>query len=508
MEEDIQLRSWHGVVPDWLQRQALTRGVTVAIENASTRWTYAELLDKARKVAVGLKAAGIHPGDRVALLARRGSVFALAVHALIQGQMVLVPSNTRLTPAELAWQWQDAGVGAVLYDNQHATVVQDVMQAAGLSVWHWNLEESFPPVLDGQLRTSLSNSISLREIHAVVYTSGTTGRPKGTLITYGNHLAGAMASAQRLGLNLLDRWLVPMPLFHVGGLAVLMRSLIYGTTAVIHDEFDPVRVNEEIDKGHVDLLSVVPTMLLRMLDAHGEQPYQGCLRTVLLGGSAAPSHLVQRCLKVGLPVAQSYGLTEANSQVATLAPEDALKRPGCSGQPLLFTELAILQDGRVAEPGQEGEIVVRGPTVTPGYYGQPVATAETLQDGWLHTGDMGLVDSDGYLYVLDRRRDLIVSGGENIYPAEVERVLTAHPAVQDAAVVGVAHAQWGQVPVAFVVVAARDASQMQIRANELQDFCRTRLAAYKIPQKIYFVDALPRNVSGKLMRKEVQRWLQ
>jgi O-succinylbenzoic acid--CoA ligase len=342
--------------------------------------------------------------------------------------------------------------------------------------------------------------VEMSAVHSVVYTSGTTGAPKGATLTYGNHLWSAFGSVLNLGLYAEDRWLACLPLFHVGGLAILLRSVIYGTTAIVHEGFDASRVNAAIDRDGVTIISVVANMLQRMLDERGDTPYPPSLRCVLLGGGPAPEALLRRCEALRIPVVQTYGLTETASQVATLSPEDALRKLGSAGKPLFGTEVRILDESGVERPaGGEGEIVVRGPTVTLGYLNHPEATASAIREGWLHTGDIGYLDADGFLYVLDRRDDLIVSGGENIYPAEVEAALLAHPAVADAGVTGEPDERWGLKPVAFVVLGEGAAT-----AEELISHCRARLAAYKMPARIEFRDGLPRNAAGKLMRSQLR----
>jgi O-succinylbenzoic acid--CoA ligase len=238
-----------------------------------------------------------------------------------------------------------------------------------------------------------------------------------------------------------------------------------------------------------------------MLDERGDQPYPSSLRCVLLGGGPAPEPLLQRCATLGVPVVQTYGLTEAASQVATLEPEDALRKLGSAGKPLFGTELRIEDaDGAFLAPGAEGEIVVRGPTVTPGYLNRPGPTARAIRDGWLHTGDIGYLDAKGYLYVLDRRDDLIVSGGENVYPAEIEAVLQSHPDVLEAGVWGAPDQRWGQVPIAAVVLRPG----VSVTADALIAHCRERLAAYKTPVRIELRTELPRNAAGKLLRNQLQ----
>jgi O-succinylbenzoic acid--CoA ligase len=245
-------------------------------------------------------------------------------------------------------------------------------------------------------------------------------------------------------------------------------------------------------------------MLQRVLEQRDGRPFPPYFRCMLLGGGPAPQPLLEECRRRGVPVVQTYGLTETASQVATLAPEEALTRLGSAGKPLFGTELRVLrEDGSDCAADEAGEIVVRGPTVSPGYLNRPEETARALRDGWLHTGDLGYLDTEGYLYVLDRRDDLIVSGGENVYPAEIESVLQTHPAVLEAGVCGVADARWGSVPLAMVALRPGTAAG----ADTLLAFCAERLARFKLPSRIVFVDELPRNAAGKLVRSELRRRL-
>jgi O-succinylbenzoic acid--CoA ligase len=335
----------------------------------------------------------------------------------------------------------------------------------------------------------------LDEPHSIIYTSGTTGRPKGAILTYGNHWWSAVASALNLGLQAEDCWLACLPLFHVGGLAILLRGVIYGTRVIVHERFEPVLVNRLIDEHGVTIVSVVSTMLERMLAERGERPYPASLRCILLGGGPAPRRLLEAAAGLGAPVVQTYGLTEAASQVATLAPQDALSlslslgKLGSAGKPLMGTQIRIESDG---------EIVVRGPTVSPGYFGHPPRS-----DPWLHTGDLGYLDEEGYLYVLDRRDDLIISGGENVYPAEVEATLLAHPAVQDAGVFGVPDAAWGSA----VGAAVQLRPGASVGAEELIAFCRQDLAGFKVPKHLHFLPSLPRTAAGKLLRRALREQL-
>jgi O-succinylbenzoic acid--CoA ligase len=321
-----------------------------------------------------------------------------------------------------------------------------------------------------------------------------------------------MGSVLNLGLRDDDRWLVCLPLFHVGGLAIVMRGVIYGIPLVFPPVsragrgFDAAAVSEIMASERVSLVSVVTVMLQRLLAHWGEGQHPGALRCALLGGGPVPLAVLEACAGRGLPVAQSFGMTETTSQVAALSPAEALRKLGSAGRPLLPNEIAIrsLDDQRTTGGSPEmleGEILVRGPSVTPGYLAADGDLGRTLpavdEHGWLRTGDIGRIDQEGYLYVLDRRADLIITGGENVSPAEVEAVLLSHPGIAEVGVYGVPDPQWGQRVAAALV--ARPG--VVLEPEETRDFCRIRLAGYKIPSQITMVEALPRNAAGKLLRR-------
>ena len=489
-------------MPEWLRQRAYLSPERLALICGNDRWTFAELDRGVSAVAGRLAASGVQAGDLVALLAGNGSRFVQLAHAVSRLGAVLVPLNVRLTADELAWQIRDAEAACLVYDEPNAANAAELKEMLP-SLSCQSLSELTERCEDGRTAGAevARERVDLSAVHSVIYTSGTSGRPKGAMLTFGNHFWSAVGSALNLGLLGDDRWLACLPLFHVGGLSILLRSVIYGSTAIVQESFDPEAVNRAIDEENVTIVSVVSTMLLRMLEARGKRSYPKSLRCVLVGGGPVPRPLLEECAQRGVPVVQTYGLTETASQVATLAPEDALRRLGSAGRPLFTTEVRIEDDrGRALPPGEPGEIVVRGPTVTPGYLNDPEATSQVLRDGWLHTGDIGYLDADGSLYVLDRRDDLIVSGGENVYPAEVEEVLRSHPAVLDAGVVGLADEHWGQQVAATVV----PRPEVELDEEELLAFCRSRLASYKVPGRLRVVERLPRNAAGKLLRRALR----
>ena len=476
-------------IPDWLAHRAdsLPDAPALTLPDGR-RLTFRELDDGARGLASALIAGGVEPGERVAVLASNSLEMVESVHAVPRAGAILVLLNGRLTAAELAWQLQRSGARLLLAHGPTLPLATAAAAEAGL-----------PPPLAlphaAGPRAALRDAHRLDDTHSIIFTSGTTGRPKGAMLTFGNFWASASASAFNLGVSPEDRWLACMPLFHVGGLSIILRSAIAGTEVVVHAGFDEAAVNRALHDVGITHVSVVPTMLQRLID-HDPRPAPPGLRVVLTGGGPLPLPILERALDLGYPVLQTYGLTEAASQVATLAPRDAVRRAGSAGKPLVSTRLRI-----DAPPGEPGEILVSGPTVSPGYWDDPEATARAIRGGWLHTGDIGRLDDDGFLFVMDRRDDLIVSGGENVYPAEVESALLALPGVVEAAVVGLPDERWGQIVAAAVVAGPAFDEAAALAA------IRQRLAGYKAPRRLQVVAELPKTVNGKVQRRIVREML-
>ena len=429
----------------WLPRAAALRPDHPALIDAEGRATsYAELHTQARDAAAALAAQGVGQGDRVALQLPPGPPFAAALHATLMLGAAVVPIDGRLTPPE---------------------------QAARAAIA--KLAVTAPLTRDGEPDAVLPTRLDPGAPATIVHTSGTTANPKPVALSVGNWLWNALGSALALGVDPHDRWLCTLPLSHVGGLAILLRSAIYGTTVVLHERFETMTALEAIERDRVTLASLVPTTLERLLDAGLKAPNP--LRVALIGGGPLPPALAVQTRAAGIPAAQTYGMTEACSQVATSLPGE----PETAGRPLV---------GQRVEIAPDGEILVAGPTVAPG---------AAAADGWLHTGDLGALDAEGRLVVTGRKADTIVSGGENVAPAEVEAALLTHPAVADAGVRGQPDGQWGEAVVATVVL--HDGSHAE--AEELRAHVAAQLARYKVPKRIAFADALPRTATGKLLRR-------
>ncbi|MFO7683931.1 MAG: o-succinylbenzoate--CoA ligase [Chloroflexota bacterium] len=495
---------------DWLTSRVQASPQKTALIIGEQQWTYAELDQRVNRVCARLVDAGVESDDFVGVLMPNCLEYVCLIHALARLGAILVPLNTRLTAAELQWQIEHVGCELVLY-------AEELVDELSIVNSQWSMvNESW---LDGDLSLTINNcQLSIDNLQAVVFTSGTSGKPKGVPLTFNNHFYSALASGYRLGVEPNDVWLSCLPLYHVGGLAVIWRSCLYGTAVNLHPRFIVEDINQALDSLPITLISLVPTMLHRLLERRRHWP--ASLRLILLGGAAAAPELVSRANElpraeltivncqlsiVNSPlVAPTYGLTEASSQVATMTPADAAKKPGSVGKPLLFTSVEIVdENGRSLPPNAYGEIVVTGPTVMVGYFNAQRITDNDSSfnphPSSFHTGDIGCLDDDGDLWLVQRRSDLIVSGGENVYPSEVEAALKRHPAVANACVVGLPDAEWGQ-KVAAMVQLLPEAS---LTESELLAFCRDRLARYKQPRLLKFVSELPLTASGKMARQEV-----
>jgi O-succinylbenzoic acid--CoA ligase len=437
---------------DWLAQRSQSCPDRTALVADGAEMTYAELEAEATWVARRLAAHGVRRGSTAALTMHPRREQVVLAHALMKVGGRLLPLSPRLTAAERT----------------------EIVAAEEPIV---NLDDA-GELTEAEADLPLLGEHDMDEVCARVLTSGSTGTPTPVGLTYGNFLWNAVGSAFNIGVEPEDRWLCCLPLSHIAGLGIVMRSVIYGTTAVVHDGFDVDRAGAALESDDITVVSVVATMLTRLLDADADLSGP---RAILVGGGPVPEEPLEEAIAKGATVVQTYGLTETCSQVTTLAPADAQRKLGSAGRPLLTTHLRI----------EDGEILVQGPTVAPG-----CADA----DGWLHTGDIGRIDEEGFLYVKDRIDDMIVSGGENIVPAEVEEVLLRHPEVADAAVVGREDPEWQQAVTAVVVLESGSA----VTPDELRHHCAQSLAGYKVPKRVELAAALPRTPSGKLMRRALR----
>ncbi|MBM6812636.1 o-succinylbenzoate--CoA ligase [Limosilactobacillus reuteri] len=459
---------------NWLLKQAATQPNQIAIDDGNERLSFAEL-KKQVEVLVG-KIDHLNPGSRVGILATNTLMsYKLSLAIMCSGRTI-VWLNWRLAGEELERQIKDSGLQLCLVEN---------------SLWRSGMTDPFKSYSAFLITSAdpgeLIPVFKSNWVASIMYTSGTTGRPKGVLQTFGNHFYSAVSSALNLGLSSADKWLCVAPIFHISGFSIIMRGLIYGMTVRLVEKFRAEELERILANETVTIMSVVPFMLKKLIQQQNKTNthYNSAFRCMLLGGGTIDRETLEACLQRSIPVVQCYGMTETCSQIVALRSADALLKLGSVGQPLFSTQLKLSKDG---------EILLKTPALTPGYLNLPDKLPSKMIDGWYRTGDIGHLDKEGYLYIDGRADEMLISGGENIFPQEVEQVYQRYPQINEVAVVGQNDSVWGQVPVAFVV------SDRRLSPTKLINYGYEHLARYKVPQHYIFVSELPKNASGKIRR--------
>ncbi|MDY3300780.1 MAG: o-succinylbenzoate--CoA ligase [Limosilactobacillus reuteri] len=459
---------------NWLLKQAATQPNQIAIDDGNERLSFAEL-KKQVEVLVG-KIDHLNPGSRVGLLATNTLMSYKLALAIICSGRTIVWLNWRLAGEELERQIKDSGLQLCLVEN---------------SLWRSGMTNPFKSysafLITNADPGELIPVFKSDWVASIMYTSGTTGKPKGVLQTFGNHFYSAVSSALNLGLSSADKWLCVAPIFHISGFSIIMRGLIYGMTVRLVEKFRAEEIERILANETVTIMSVVPFMLKKLIQQQNKTNthYNSAFRCMLLGGGTIDRETLEACLQRSIPVVQCYGMTETCSQIVALRAADALLKLGSVGQPLFSIQLKLSKDG---------EILLKTPALTPGYLNLPDKLPSKMIDGWYRTGDIGHLDKEGYLYIDGRADEMLISGGENIFPQEVEQVYQRYPQINEVAVVGQNDSVWGQVPVAFVV------SDRRLSTTKLMNYGYEHLARYKVPQHYIFVSELPKNASGKIRR--------
>jgi fatty-acyl-CoA synthase len=474
------------------------------------RLTYRELDARAVRAAAAWGALGLEKGDRVGLLAGNRIEFLDCFFAAGKSGVILVPLSTRATAHELAHIVRDSGMRALIYDTTFASVVTDLRTQVTLE--HWiSLDTPAGPADLGWsellLRTTNHEPRTTplpEDPYCLLYTSGTTGKPKGVITPHRMVSFNAVSTACSWQLREDDVSPIFTPLYHAGALGAFLTPIIaIGGTIVLHSGFDAAEVWRTITAERCTVVLGVPTIWKLLMEA---PEFAGAdlshLRWLISGGAPLPLYIIAAYQRRGVVFRQGYGLTEVGVNCFAMTNEDSVRKAGAIGKPLLFTEARVAgEDGRELPAGEVGELWLRGPHVSRGYWNNPAATAEALgADGWFHTGDLARRDEEGFYTIAGRKKEMIISGGVNVYPAEIEGELLLHPDVRDAAVVGVPHDTWGETGVAFVV--AREGSA--VSGDELSEFLLAKLAKYKIPREWVFVGALPRTPYGKVLKNELR----
>jgi len=490
----------------WIERNAIINPHKVALKQGDRALTYAQLAERVDRLSHALLARGFRKGDRIAILLRNNIAFLEMVFATARAGMIAVPLNWRLVADELAFILGDSGSSALLYETALGGPVADLVTRGKAPSVRVLLDGAptdgvldYETLLTSGARGDADNTVTFETAHVIMYTAGTTGRPKGVVLTHGNTHYQCV-NALHLGILPDVRALAVLPFFHVGGLhGSALAVLCIGGTLVVVDRFDPGEILQIIETEKVHGLVGVPAMFLFMAQhPNFAKTDLSSVAVLTAGGAPLPVPLIETYEKRGVLFRQGYGLTECSAGVTGMDPADAYRKAGSAGKACFYTEVRVVDaHGETCPPNEAGEVVVRGPNVMREYWGLPKETAETVRKDWLHTGDIGKMDEEGYLYLVDRKKEMIISGGENIFPAEIENVLFGHPAVGECAVFGVTDPKFGERPVAVVV----PRSGASVTSEEILAWLDGRLARYKMPREVHVrAAALPRNAAGKVLK--------
>jgi fatty-acyl-CoA synthase len=495
---------------NWLYQRALRTPHRKALTFEGITLTYGQLQDRIDRLANGLRASGVCQGDRVGFLGYNQPAFLESLFAAARLGAIFVPLNFRLSGPELGYMIGDAGVHTLIVDVPHRPVIDAIRHdlpcrrffSADQSAEGW---PSIQALIEAHAPIRTAVAVAEDDTAVIMYSSGTTGRPKGAMLTHGNIWWNNINVLLTYDLREDDVSLLIAPLFHIGGLNV--NSLIIwqkGGHIVLHRGFDAARCLDDIARYRITLLFGVPAMLLFISQQPGFATADlSSLNTIVCGGAPVPEPLMQLYAARGVPINQGYGLTETSPFVTFLAPEWGTAKLGSAGRAPIFSEVRIADpDGReIRQPRQNGEVITRGPNIMKGYWNNPEATAAAIDgEGWFHTGDIGYLDEDGFLFIADRLKDMVITGGENVYPAEVESALYSHPAIAEIAVIGLPDQRWGEAVVAIVSLKPNATLELE----ELRNFASDRLARYKLPRRLEIIEAMPRNPAGKVLKFQLR----
>lgn len=492
-----------------ISKRAMITPDRVAVISRDKRYTYQQLNLRATRLANALLKLGVEHGDRVGLLMANNNEFLETYFATAKIGAVLVPVNTRLVGPEIDFILNDCTVKGFIFGKEFEQTIGTMSYPRSARFRVSTGPTAVADTLDYETLISAAKEdepdvrIHEDDLHVIMYTSGTTGRPKGAMLTHKNIYSGGLDMLIGLHYQYPERLLVLVPLFHSGGITPVVGHVIKGVCTVLMESFDPVGTLKLIEQHEINLLLGVTTIVKMLLQVPDLESYHlDTLKTAILPGSPLPHQIIKEAYdRMGVLCQNLWGLTEMTGPGSHTTIEDVLEKPECAGKPYFNVDLRIVDFmGKELPAGEMGEIIARGPNMMQGYWNLPAETAETIKEGWLHTGDMGRIDQQGYLYVIDRKKDMIVSGGENVYPAEIEKVILEIPGVADVSVIGIADDKWGETPKAYIEIRAG----ATLTPEEIESFCRTRLAGYKVPRHVAFIEALPRNPTGKVLKKALR----
>ncbi len=471
------------------------------------RFTFAQWNKRINQTAHMLIGQGVKPGDRVALLAMNSVEFMESFFATAKIGAIGVPLNWRLTPSELEFILKDAGCTVLIYSPEFAASIKALQELpdgqTDVKSWlcidgaktgenSYDALQSAAPDHEPELGGGDDDNLY------IMYTSGTTGLPKGVVHTHASVFWALTTLSLTSDSRFADRYYCCLPLFHVGALTPAISSAYRGATLIVPRSFDPVKIWETIEQEKVCNMLAVPAMLHAMKMTFGVvKPDISSLRWMTCGAAPVPVDLIHHFGSLGIDILQVYGLTETCGPACLIDAKNAVKKAGSTGPAFFHTQVRIVdEDGADCAPNEPGEVIVAGRHILKEYWNRPDATARAIKNGWFYTGDIATMDADGYVFICDRKKDMIISGGENVFPAEVENCLFSHPKVSDVAIIGQACAKWGEVPLAIIIKADDSLSE-----REVLDYCQDKLARFKQPKGVRFVTEIPRNPSGKILKR-------
>ncbi|QED49510.1 o-succinylbenzoate--CoA ligase [Cytobacillus dafuensis] len=485
----------------WIEKRAQINPDRIAVISENEQISYKEMDQRVRSVASFLEQKlGMTKGDRIAILSQNSLEYIVLLFAIAKMECIAVPLNLRLTANELIFQLNDSETKVLFAEEpflqmakslQEQTKIEDVVPIESISHLECPLNYSF-------------SSINESAPFIICYTSGTTGKPKGAVLTQNNMFWNAINNMLTIDLTSKDRSIVLLPLFHIGGIGLFaFPSLFTGGTIIIPGKFEPIKVLSMIEEHRATIVMGVPAIHSALLACPSfDTTNLQSVRWFYNGGAPCPHELIQAFTDKGFLFGQGFGMTETSPTVFLLSEEDAKRKKGSIGKPAMYCDIKLVNSqGCEVGNGEVGELVVRGPNVMKEYWNRPIATNETIKDGWLYSGDLAKTDEEGFVYIVGRKKEMIISGGENIYPLEVEQVISRLSEVVEVAVIGVLDPKWGEVPVAFVV----KNKDSQLSQNDILEHCRQFLAKYKIPKEVEFLEELPKNATGKIQKNRLVR---
>jgi len=491
-------------IGEFMARRALLTPHREGLVCEGVRRSFKELNERANRFADAMLRLGVEPGDRVAMLALNEPEYFDMLFGLGKIGAMLVPVNYRLAGPEIAFILSDCEARVLVFGKEYTDTVETIRTE--IPVKEFVAISDDAPAWASSYETMIGGSSDQEpEIRGgdddtltILYTSGTTGRPKGAELSHAYYFWSSVNLMATLGVQIGDSSLVALPLFHIGGLAGPPWFVYQGVKTVLLRSLDPKRFLELLGEEKVTGFGSVPALLdfLKLVPDFEKYDWSS-VKVILVYAAPVPVSLIQEYAEAGIEVRQLYGLTENNTG-SVLGAEDAVARAGSCGKPFFHTEVRVVDDdGRDVGPEEKGEVLLRAPNTMKGYWNRPKDTAEALRDGWLHTGDIAKMDEDGYLYIMDRKKDMIISGGENIYPAEIEDSLRRHPKIIDVAVIGYPDEKWGESVKAIAVLEKGE----KLTEKELIDWCQGKIGRFKIPKKVIFTDSIPRTPTGKILKR-------